>query len=171
MAPWQFMLKIIPVAGLLRIHGEIPKKIEAVRFSIYSSVEDLDLLLDTIPDYWCGQLTKTQVESKLSSLLPSTVSWSESARMFGESKKDSFEIWGNTQKTDRVTLSFSLSEPNIDFMKKAIAIVRESDCVFLDAQSNDVFNASVEEFIVRAEMNSASRFLPDHFSLSEMLKE
>jgi hypothetical protein len=165
MAPWQFRTKLVPRKGVLQQHGKIPKHLEVVRVSSDVALETLESQADALPNYWEGQMPLSQVEEKLSHLLLARESWSDSAKMYGESKADSIEIWGKGDRiVDRVAVSFSLSEPNIEFIKAAIAAVRELDCVFLNIQTKEVFEPELDVFIAQAEACSASRFLPHRLS-------
>ena len=169
MAPWQFKTKVVPRNGILKVHREIPEQLEVIEVSTEFSIEELESRADALPKYWKGEITRGEVESKLGWLLPTRESWSDAAKMFGDSKRDSIEIWGiDDDQIDRVTISFSLSEPNVDFIEAAMIAVQKLECVFLDIQSRNVFEPVLQEFINHAGSSSAARFLPNELTLPEI---
>lgn len=166
MAPWQFNTKIIPRQGILLEHGEIPRRLEVVRISAEVPMIELEARSDSLPNYWAASPLLSCVEEKLGQLLPSRESWSDSAKMYGDSKADSIEIWvTNDKQVDRVVVAFSLSEPDLQFIRAAIKAVDQLDCLFLNIESREVFTPTLEQFVEQAVACNACRFLPDrsHF--------
>ena len=148
MAPWQFRTKVIPKMAPFVIMQQLVHEEDFAR------------------RYWakCQALDKT--EDIISGLLPEVPSWSTSARMFGDSKGDQIEIWKDEGKLAWVAMAFSLSHPNIPFIRDAIKSVSNLNSLFLSVQSKELFEPDHEHFVQQALKCSAARYIPNHLNLS-----
>ena len=170
MSAWQFKVKLLPSSSLLIHHGKIRDHTEIVRFDKSLSLEELGRLFDELPDYWKGFGHSEALQREISEILPERGSWSSLARMFGENGKDEIELWcEENHQLSRISLSFSLSEPNSEFVHRILDLSDRFNLSLFALQSREVFGPSITAFIIQAEKCSASRYLPSGKRLSDLL--
>lgn len=170
MSAWQFRIEILPVDGLVARHGAVPKELAAMKLSDAGAIDDGKPGTDELPRYWRGYLEFGAFETAIGGLLPERESWSELARMFGVNGEDEAAIWrAEDGSVSRISLSFSLREPNVQFIHSALDCASSFKCVFHGIQSHQIFSPSMAEFVAHAEKCSAARFVPTEKPLSSML--
>lgn len=171
MSAWQFTLEMIPASALLANHGDISDHVEIVRFDRSLPLKELERQCDELPNYWDGFDNSEAVQRAIAEVLPKRESWSSLARMFGEKGKDEIELWYEADgQLSRVSLSFSLSDPNSEFLQSVLEISNRFNLRLLAIQSQEVFDPSISSFITHAEKCSAARFLPTGKRLSHLLE-
>lgn len=171
MSAWQFKVKILPATALIAHHGGIPDHVEIVRFDKAAPLDELERQCDKLPNYWDGLDNSEAVQRAIAEVLPERESWSSLARMFGEKGKDEIELWYEADgQLSRVTLSFSLSDPNSEFVRSVVEISNRFNLRLLAIQSQEVFDPSMSSIITHAEKCSAARFLPTGKRLSHLLE-
>jgi hypothetical protein len=170
MSAWQFKVKILPARALVAHHGGMPDHVEIVRFDKVAPLEELERQCDELPNDWDGSDNSEAVQREIAEVLPEKESWSSLARMFGENGKDEIELWYKADgQLSRITLSFSLSEPNPEFVQRVLELANRFDLRLLAIQSQEVFDPSITSFITQAEKCSAARFVPTGKGLSDLL--
>ncbi len=171
MSAWQFNTKVLPESGLIAFYGKIPKQVDVVSFTNSVPIEELERQSAELPNYWEDFKKSETLETTMAELLPERESWSSMARMFGENDKDEVVIWREENgRLSRIKVSFSMSEPNPDFIRAVLDCVRLNKCKLLALQVNEIFEPTLNDFVTQAERCSAARFIPKGNHLSELLE-
>jgi hypothetical protein len=170
MSAWQFKVKLLPTSALIAHHGGIPEQVEIVRLDKAAPPEELERQYDELPNYWDGFDNSEAVQKVIAEVLSERESWNSLARMFGENGKDEIELWYEADgQLSRISLSFSLSEPNSEFVQRVLEISNRFDLRLLAIQSQVIFDPSFTSFITQAEKCSAARFVPTGKRLADLL--
>lgn len=154
---------------MISVHGEMPKEIEVLRVDFGVPMEELNKRHDPMPIYWTQSVDWSFIENEFANLLPEIDSWSDVARLFGNSDGDSVQIWKhdpNDGPIERLTVAFSLAEPNVDFIKSALAATRKCGCVLHAIESMAVIEPIPEHFVREAKRSRAYRFVPEDYDLA-----
>jgi hypothetical protein len=173
MSAWQFKVKLLPAEGAINLHRGISRQLLIGQVSERVLRDKFDTLqhgCEELPGHFDGFPELKALETAISELLPERKSWSELARMFGIHGEDDVEIWQTEAGSlSRISLSFSLRDPNFKYIQSALACASIFKRVFLGIQSGVMFSPSVVEFVTHAEKCSAARFIPNEKQLSSMI--
>lgn len=96
MAVWQFKFYLVPVKGIVKVHGKVvPRLSEYAPFNPESSFEEIEARAAQAPNYWEQAGVSPASMEGLTTMLPPIRSWSEEAKMFGDGEDGGakIEIW------------------------------------------------------------------------------
>jgi hypothetical protein len=119
MAVWQFKFTVLPVAGILRVHGKMVDALPQFAARTPDAVFDEE---EEFPNYWEG-IDSTPMKKLAESVLPLAKSWSEEATMFGDSKRDDIQIW-----EDSVDVRLDCSNLDLTLLDAIVSTARKWNC-------------------------------------------
>ncbi len=152
MAIWQFRFAVIPISGLLRVHGEVPRVLPQYAMK---PPEDLPNMKDPpeYPNYWDALPIPESLIKKLQGLLPQGKHWSADAIMFGEDGGNEVVIW-----RDDLNCRISAREPDARLLHLMVEFATELDCVFAIGEGGEVIPGNLDSL---ADAFSKSRAVQD----------
>lgn len=122
MAVWQFKFSLVPTSGIVGEHGRLVVVLPEYGSSQSSSSAD-DAEDAHFVNYWeKAGMTPASLQS-LMELLPSTESWSDEARMFGEAEGDRIEVW-----EDDINCALDLRTFSKDLLQAIVQIASRAQC-------------------------------------------
>ena len=120
MAAWQFQFSLLPVAGILRLHGKVVTTLP--EYDMRNPDAPIKELSD-FNNYWEGiRMPSPWIES-LERLLPQKKSWSDEAKMFGDDESDNIEVWN-----DDINCSIDVRNLNMPLVISIVQIANHMQC-------------------------------------------
>jgi hypothetical protein len=150
MAVWQFQFTVIPVAGIIKIHGEMVGVIPQFAARMPDAIFDEHKVY---PDYWEG-IDKTAIHALVKRLLPVAESWSDEAFMYGNSKIDDIQIW-----EDSVYVRLNCSSLNVELLENIVAIANDLNYCIVLSEGGRVIAPMMQLMIDAINASSASKFI------------
>ncbi|NHZ97927.1 hypothetical protein [Massilia sp. CCM 8734] len=150
MAVWQFGLIVMPVAGIVRIHGQM---IDVLPGDADNAFEISFDQAELVPNYWEG-IDNTQLQMLANSLLPRAPSWSDAATMYGDEKTDHIQIWD-----DSVHVRLDCRNVNAALLAAVVAAARDAHCCIVLCEGGRILSPVLECVSDALQASAASRFV------------
>lgn len=152
MAVWQFKFTLVPTEGIVKAHGLVPDYLPQ-----FSAVVPDACLEDELvwPNYWEG-VDKSLIHALARRVLPVADSWSTEATMYGDSKTDDIQVWG-----DSVDVRMDCSNLNVKLLESIVAVADDCGCCIVLCEGGRVIAPVSEQVIDALKASSASRFVKD----------
>lgn len=153
MSVWQFQFSLLPVAGLNKIHGQLPRTVPAYarRDPNATLMED-----DEFDNYWAGVDLHSALTDPLAQLLPARSSWSGDARMFGDEHGDSIEIWN-----DDISVALDVSKLNLPLLAAIVDFASQLDCKLVLRDNGRVCHPILQIVLDELRKSIAAGFVSD----------
>lgn len=153
MAVWQFQFSLLPVSGLHEIHGQLPRTVPA-----YARRDpDAPLMEDgEFDNYWAGIDLHSSLTDPLAQLLPARSSWSDEARMFGDSHSNSIEIWD-----DVIHVALDVSKLNLPLLGAIVDFASQLDCKLVLRDNGRICHPLLQIVLDELSKSIAAGFVKD----------
>lgn len=153
MAIWHFRIYLVPISGLLEVHGCIPLYLD--EYKPHSVDSEFDENRE-FPNYWVGKGVSSLIRARVESRYPLSGSWSEEAAMFGRDNGTRVELW-----TDDVVVCVDARDAVVDELRFFSDLARDADCLIVLGQDGRVIGPSLERLTRLFEGSRAYRFITD----------
>lgn len=152
MAVWQFKFTLAPTEGIVKAHRKVPDFLPQFAAVVPDTVLNDEMVW---PNYWDG-VDQSRIHSFAKSVLPIADSWSPEATMYGNSKTDDIQIWG-----DSVDVRLDCSNLNIRLLESLLVIANDCGCCIVLCDGGRVIPPVFEQVIDALKASSACRFVKD----------
>jgi hypothetical protein len=149
-AVWQFKFTVIPVEGILTVHGKMVDVVPQF------AARPPDALFDdekAFPNYWEG-IDSTPMKKLAESVLPLAKSWSDEATMYGNTKTDDIQIW-----EDSVDVRLDCSKLNLKLLEAVVSAAREWNCCLVLCEGGRIVSPALDLLLDAVNASSAMKFV------------
>lgn len=150
MAVWQFKFTLIPISGIIRLHGAMIDVLPefAARAPDAPFDEDIDY-----SNYWEG-IDMTPMRAMARSILPDAESWSDEATMYGDSTTDDIQIWD-----DSVDVRLNCGNLNLSLLNAVVAAARASNCCLALSEGGRTMSPEPQLLVSAIHASAAYKFV------------
>ncbi|MFB9244591.1 hypothetical protein IV454_12690 [Massilia antarctica] len=150
MAAWQFAFVVIPVAGIIRMHGRMVDVLPEFAARMPDASFDAD---QACSNYWQG-IDNTSMHGMAKSMLPVATSWSDEATMYGNSTADDIQIW-----EDSVNVRLDCRNLNVALLTAVLDASCAANCCLVLLEGGRII-APVPQLVTDAlHASAAARFV------------
>ncbi|MES2325128.1 MAG: hypothetical protein V4633_22970 [Pseudomonadota bacterium] len=150
MAVWQFKFTVIPLAGILRVHGGMVDVLPEFAARLPDALFDEE---EVFPNYWEG-IDQTPMHTLAKSVLPLAQSWSYEATMYGNTKTDDIQIW-----EDSVNVRLDCRNLNVALLAAVVFAASEQNCCLVLCEKGRIISPVLDLVLDAVYASSASRFV------------
>jgi hypothetical protein len=152
MAVWQYDIALVPRAGVVRQHGNIPAELPGYR-AVWNPESESE---QPSPNYWAGVAPESFSE-EIEAILPPCPSWSADALMYGVEDGHTIKIW----KGEEITFRFDVRTPDVDLLRSIVDFARRHDLLLVPDTKGQPFEPSLEAIIEDLRSSDACGFCKD----------
>jgi hypothetical protein len=154
MAAWQVDLYIVP-----RVRAGLRAR---KRGGANGSVDDVD--------WWQENPLPPQFTKGLADFLPEQPGWDQNWKIFGTEEGNRLDLLLKNGDVDEIRARIDVRVPDLNFMGKLAALVRNNACVFLNSAGH-VIEPTVESLCIEIETSPAASFIADPESFLNALQQ
>jgi hypothetical protein len=160
MAVWQYKGSLVPRAGIINLHRNIPEELPG-----YRGVWEPELQGDEVyPNYWQGDSPKRFV-GEVASMLPAGTHWSDRALLFGDMQGDRVDIWD-----DDFTFRFDLRTPDLELLRAMIDFANRHNLLWISENQGRPIAPTFAEVLTDVQTSGAYQFCKEPIAYLMSLK-
>jgi hypothetical protein len=160
-AVWQYDVALVPRAGVIRLHGQIPDELPGFR-AVWNPEEELER---ESPTYWAEGEGPEALADEIGASLHPCPSWSDHALMFGDEKGHKLELW----KGESVIFRFDLRKPDMELLRAVVRFAQAHDLLWVSDTFGRPTLPELQPIIRDIQASDAYRFCSDPLAYFESL--
>ncbi len=151
MAIWQIKLTLLPVEGLIRIHGSVPNELDDFRpATLETNFDEIEWI-----DYWDSENAVGELREEAAKVFSECCELPEE-QVFGQKSGNSLVV-----RSDDVQFRWDVRAPDLEILDSVLRIARKFQCVVVWEETGEVLQPEMLDVLEKAKTSKALRFVVD----------